>query len=79
MRIGRRRSKATGIMPRKIRNNKRRAALTADARAWLAGEPRGFFEFKSHDELIPLWEAHGDPDVATWDMGRDSKPRAVAD
>ena len=59
---------------------------------WLAGlgvcalccartghEPCGFFEFKSHDELIPLWEAHGDPDVATWDMGRDSKPRAVAD
>ena len=43
------------------------------------GEPCGFFEFKSHDELIPLWEAHGDPDVATWDMGRDSKPRAVAD
>jgi hypothetical protein len=42
-------------------------------------EPCGFFEFKSHDELIPHWEAHGDPDVATWDMGRDSKPRAVAD
>ncbi len=37
------------------------------------GEPSGFFEFKRHDELNPLWEAHGDPDVATWDMGRDSR------
>jgi len=43
------------------------------------GEPSGFFEFKRHDELNPFWEAHGDPDVATWDMGRDSKPRAAAD
>ncbi len=39
----------------------------------------GFFEFKTHDELFPLWEKYGDPEVATWDMGRDSKPRAVAD
>jgi hypothetical protein len=49
-------------------HRKKREALTAEARAWLAGDPCGFFEFKSHDELIPLWEAHGDPDVATWDM-----------
>ena len=66
-------------MARKIRNNKRRDALTADAIAWLAGEPCGFFEFKPDDELLALWEAFGDADVATWDMGRDSKPRPVAE
>jgi len=55
-----------------------RRAVREDVRRDV-GEPSGFFEFKRHDELNPLWEAHGDPDVATWDMGRDSKPRAVAD
>jgi hypothetical protein len=37
----------------KRRIEKTREALTAEARAWLAGDPCGFFEFKSHDELIP--------------------------
>ena len=62
----------------KKRVNKRRDELTSDARAWLEGRKCGFFEFKTV-ELIPLWEKYGDPEVATWDMGRDSKPRAVAD
>jgi hypothetical protein len=39
-------------------------------------EPCGFFEFKRHDELIPLWEMYGDPEVATWDMDKHSKPVA---
>ena len=63
----------------KKRVNKRRDELTSDAHAWLEGRKCGFFEFKTHDELFPLWEKYGDPEVATWDMGRDSKPRAVAD
>jgi hypothetical protein len=29
-------------------------------------EPCGFFKFKRHHELIPLWEKYGDPEVATW-------------
>lgn len=60
----------------------RRGTTLGDSNAdrWLRGDKScGFFQFKHDDELIPLWEAHGDPDVATWDMGRDSKPRAVAD
>jgi hypothetical protein len=66
-------------MPVKRRTNKKRDELTDDARAWLRGEPCGFFEFKSRDELIPLWERCGDPTVATWDMGENSKPVAVDD
>ena len=60
----------------KRRTNKRRDELTDDARAWLRGEECGFFQFKSHDELIPLWEKYGNPEVATWDMGQDTKPVA---
>ena len=63
-------------MPVKRRTNKKRDALSEDALAWLEGRPCGFFEYKRHDELIPLWEKYGDPEVATWDMGRDSKPVA---
>ena len=59
--------------------NKRRDELTEDARAWLKGKPCGFFQFKHTDELISLWEKYGNPKIATWDMGRCSKPRAVAD
>ena len=33
-------------------------------------------EFKRHDELIPLWEKYGDPEIATWDMDKHSKPVA---
>ena len=62
----------------KRRTNKRRDELTDYARAWLEGRPCGFFEFKRHDELVPLWEKYGDPEVATWDMGKDTSPRAVA-
>ena len=58
----------------KRRVNKRRDELTSDARAWLEGRPCGFFEFKSHDELVPLWERYGDPTSGTWDMGANSKP-----
>jgi hypothetical protein len=39
-------------------------------------EPCGFFEFKRHGELIPLWEKYGDPEVATSDMDKHSKPVA---
>jgi hypothetical protein len=28
--------------------------------------------------LIPLWEKYGDPEVATWDMDKHSKPVAAA-
>ena len=66
-------------MPVKRRNNKRRSELSDDARAWLEGRPCGFFEFKHTDELIPLWQAYGDPNVATWDLGDSSKPVAVGD
>ncbi len=61
----------------KRRTNKRRDELTDNARAWLRGEPCGFFQFKNLDELIPLWEKYGDPEVATWDMGSNSSPVAV--
>jgi hypothetical protein len=66
-------------MPVKRRTNKRRDELTDNARAWLRGEPCGFFEFKGHEELLALWQAHGDESVATWDLGSNSIPTAVAD
>jgi hypothetical protein len=65
-------------MPVKRRINRRRDVLTEDARAWLEGRDCGFFEFKTHDELIPLLEAYGDPSVATWDKGTHSKPMAIS-
>jgi hypothetical protein len=63
-------------MPVKRRTNKRRDELTDNARAWLEGRECGFFQFKRHDELVPLWEKYGDPEVATWDMDKHSKPVA---
>jgi hypothetical protein len=63
-------------MPVKRRTNKRRDALTDDARAWLEGRP-SFYAFKDHDELLAFWEAHGDENVATWDLGRNSSPVPV--
>jgi len=66
-------------MPRKKRNDKRRAALTDDNIKWLEGSGPSFTQFKNHDELVALWQAFGDPDVATWDCEEDTRPRAVAD
>jgi hypothetical protein len=66
-------------MPRKIKSHKRRAALTDDNIKWLEGSGPSFTQFKQHEELVALWLAHGDPDVATWDMDEDSRPRPVAD
>jgi hypothetical protein len=63
-------------MPVKRRTNKKRDALSDDAIAFLEGRPCGFFEFKHHDELVLIWETFGNPEVATWDMGRDTKPVA---
>lgn len=63
-------------MPVKRRSNKRRDSLSADAIAWLEGRP-SFHQFKELNELVPLWREYGDPNVATWDEGRDSKPRAI--
>jgi hypothetical protein len=56
-------------MPRKIRNKKRRDALTSDARCWLEGKSCGFFEFKHDDELFPLWENYGDTENFFWRPG----------
>jgi hypothetical protein len=61
----------------KRRIDKKRVQLSDGARAWLRGEPCGFFPFKSHDILIPLWEEHGDFDVATWDMRKHSRPVTI--
>jgi len=47
-------------MPRKIRTNKRRAAISDNEIAWLRGEKSGFFRFKHKDELEALWESCGD-------------------
>jgi len=63
-------------MPVRRRNDKRRDALTDDARAWLAGKP-SFYAFKDHDELLAFWEAYGDSDVATWDLESNSSPVPV--
>jgi hypothetical protein len=60
----------------KKRLDKRREALTDDARAWLEGRP-SFYAFKDHDELLALWNAHCDETVATWDLASDSSPVAV--
>jgi hypothetical protein len=64
-------------MPVKRRTNKKRDALSEDARAWLEGRECGLFGFKHFAELIPLWEAYGDETVATWDKGRNSAPVAL--
>jgi hypothetical protein len=58
-------------MPRKIRNKKRRDALTANAQSWLRGEPCGFYQFKHDDELEAVWREYGDGDSMFWrrDMG----------
>jgi len=66
-------------MPRKLRSSKKRAALTDDAIKWLEGSGPSFTQFKDHEELVALWQAHGDETIATWDCEEDTRPRAVAD
>jgi hypothetical protein len=56
-------------MPRKIRNNKRRAGLDADAQAWLRGEVGGYSTFKGRNELERLWSEYGDTDTLFWKPG----------
>jgi hypothetical protein len=63
-------------MPVKRRTNRKRDALSEDARAWLEGRECGLFGFKHFAELIPLWDAYGDETIATWDKGR-SNPVAL--
>jgi hypothetical protein len=64
-------------MPVRRRVDKRRDALDAHTIAWLNGDDdSGFVQFKPHEELLALWEAYGDPDVAEWDLNENSKPRA---
>jgi hypothetical protein len=56
-------------MPRKIKSNKRRAGLDADAQAWLRGEIGGYSTFKRSNELEPLWTEYGDKDSMFWKPG----------
>jgi hypothetical protein len=54
-------------MPRKIRNNKRRDALTAEAQAWVRGDKScGFYQFKHDDELEAVWLEYGDTETMFW-------------
>ena len=64
-------------MPVRRRNDKRRDALSEDARAFLEGRP-SFTQFRDDAYLADLWEKYGDSSVATWEEG-DSRPRSVAD
>ena len=62
-------------MPVRRRNDKRRDALSEDARAFLEGRP-SFTQFRDDAYLADLWEKYGDTRVATWEEG-DSRPRAI--
>jgi hypothetical protein len=64
-------------MPVRKRNVKRRAALDADEEAWLRGDPCGFVEFMSWDQLEALWESNGDRDALVWERGM-CRPVAVS-
>ena len=61
----------------KKRIDKKRAALTDDAIAFLEGRP-SFTQFKGDAYLADLWEKYGDTNVATLEEG-DSRPRPVAE
>lgn len=63
-------------MPIKRRLAKRRDALSEEAEKWLRGEKCGFFQFKPIAELREVWDAYGDPNVATLD-GAARMPVAV--
>ena len=54
----------------KRRIDKKRAALTDDAIAFLEGRP-SFTQFKGDAYLADLWEKYGDTNVATWKVTRD--------
>jgi hypothetical protein len=57
-------------MPVRRRNDKRRNAISPNEAAWLEGNHDcGFVEFKHHEELQTLWDAHGDHDSLFWKPG----------
>jgi hypothetical protein len=64
-------------MAARRRTDKKRTGVGDNAFAWLEGRPCGFFEFKPHDELVALWLAHGDTNIAEWDLDKDSRPVAI--
>jgi hypothetical protein len=54
-------------MPVRKRSARRNANLSDEAEAWLRGEPtRGFFKYKSDDELQMIWDRYGDLDAFMW-------------
>jgi hypothetical protein len=62
-------------MPVRRRDDKRRAALSEDARAFLEGRP-SFTQFKDDAYLVDLWEKYGGTSTATWEED-GAKPRAI--
>jgi hypothetical protein len=59
------------------KRTKSTAGLSSDAKAWLEGSGPSFTQFKNHDELVALWKAYGNENIATWDMDEDSRPVAL--
>jgi hypothetical protein len=52
----------------RARNLNRRQALSANAQAWLRGDPScGFFKWKPQDELAALWRDYGDHENMFWE------------
>jgi|SRR5882757_6499053 len=55
------------MAPRKRQLN-RRQALSANAQAWLRGDPScDFFKFKPQEELAALWAEYGDIENMFWE------------
>ncbi len=56
-------------MPVKRRKEKRREELSDNAKAWLMGEPSGFFGFKDEEYLRELFDFHADKAAVDWPAG----------
>ncbi len=53
----------------KRRRSKRKEELSANAEAWLRGEPAGFFPYKLEAQLRDIWNRYGDKTVMEWPEG----------
>jgi hypothetical protein len=57
-------------MPVKRRSNKRLAGISEHEAAWIRGDRNcGFVSFKRDEDLLALWERHGDSETMYWEAG----------
>lgn len=66
-------------MPVKKRRGKRRGELDDDTKAWLKGEQNNFTQFLPYEDLVAIWDEHGNSQIASWNRVENTCPTKIED